>query len=144
MALELFRMAILMAGTSLVPQSPTVCDKVDEIELNHVYDGDGTLVFSQLIFWDWHHNAACYQVVAWRLWKPKRPLPLRNWRQGSYCLLLQDGTVLRSIQAKRYHESWTQFDPEIADRGWLSQDQRRQLHSVGPPSISRTARPFRR
>ena len=84
MVLELVKVSLVIASATTVPLTPTVSDTVDVIELNHVYDGEGHLVFSQLIFWDWEVPASRQHVVAWRVWKPGRPTPMRNWSKLAY------------------------------------------------------------
>ncbi len=131
--LELTHLALTLAAACAVPQTPTVRDEVDIIELNHVYDGDGQLVLRQLIFWEWRPQAARHHVVAWRLWKVGEPRPLRDWPRGGYTLLFHDGQILRCVRAEVFRETWTQFDREISDRRRLSQDGRRGLSSVDSP-----------
>ena len=136
MVFELARLAVLTAAVQFVPLTPTVRDDVDTIELNHVYDGDGRLILSQLIFWNWNEHSARPHVVAWRLWKPGQPTPLRDWLRGGYVLWLRDGQTLREIRSPAFRETWTQFDPEIQDRSRLSQDRRRGLRTAQrPPQV---------
>jgi len=132
--MELPRLVLVFAATSLVPLTPTVCDNVDAIELNHVYDGRGRLMLRQLIFWDWDERSARRHVIAWRLWKPGQPTPLRNAADVGYTLVFRDGKVLRRVRARVYRETWTQFDPEIDDRRRLSEDRRRGLIRLEPPA----------
>ena len=134
MTLEFARLTIVLAGAAALPATPTVNDLVDVIELNHVYDGDGQRVLSQYIFWDWHECSARHHVVAWRLWKSGQPHPVRDWPHGGYTLVFHDGQVMRIVRAKHYHETWTQFDPEIDDRRRLSQDRRRKLSKYESPA----------
>jgi hypothetical protein len=136
MTLETTQIAMLLLATSLIPQSPTVSDRVDVVELNHVYDADGRRVLSQLIFWEWNTRLARHQVVAWRLWKRGQPHPLCDPQGGEHHLLFHDNQVLRVVHARAYRESWTQYDPEIADRGRLPQNQRRGLLGIEQPSSS--------
>jgi len=111
-----------------------VADRVDVIELNHFYDNNGRLVFDQVIFWDWapplpeQDGPGCFVVVAWQLSGEKRPLrPSHNWQLGKYVLIYHDGTVLRRITSTSFRETWTQVDPERANRDVLSPYARRGL-----------------
>ncbi len=142
--LQAIRLAILLGAAAMVPATPLVRDRVDAIELNHVYDSDGRLVLRQFIFWDWHDGDGQFRVVAWRLFNEGQPLPWRDLSRGGYVLLWRDGQVLRWIEADAFHETWTQYDREIEDRQQLSQDRRRGLTRDAPPSTAAAAAPPRR
>lgn len=135
-ASPLLQTAILVGTLNLVPAAPPVCDEVDLVVLNHVYDAHGRLVLHQIIFWDWNAAAARYQVVAWRLWKDERLSPQRDWLGGGYVLLWHDDDVLRRVRASSRLETWTQHDREIADRQRLPQSRRRGLTPEISPRIS--------
>lgn len=85
-------------------------------EVNHYYDDCGRHVFDQIILWDERGR-----VIAWRLWKADRCPP---WRCGSRWKLRLDG---RLISVPVWWHTWTQYDPEMADRAILPVEQRRGL-----------------
>ncbi len=121
--------AILLLGVSPARDDITR-DWVDVVELNHFYDENCRLVFDQLIFYDWNHRQARYQVLAWRLAKTTDSLPVRDWSGGGYVCFWQDGGetgLIRKIRAKSMRESWTQWDPELAERERLPKEQRKEL-----------------
>ncbi len=118
---------------TIVPQSPLVCDRVDLIELNRVYDDEGRPAITQMIFWDWTPADGRFHVVAWRLWKQAEMQPTRDWAQGEYVLLWHDGELLREVRAPAWRESWTQHDPEMEDRRQLAKGERRGLSLDAPP-----------
>jgi hypothetical protein len=105
-------------------------DRVDLIEINHFYDDHGRLVFDQTIFYDWSADDSHYHVRAWRLLKNPSQMPARDWRQGNYVAVWQDGDVLRKVQAETVRETWTQYDPELIERDYLPKDQRRELRKL--------------
>jgi hypothetical protein len=142
-ALAITRTTIVAGALSLVPATPLVCDQVDLLELNCVYDGDGRLMLRQMIFWDWQGDQARYQVVAWRLWQEDFPLPTRDWRTGAFVLLWSDAETLRSVRARAFWQTWTQHDPEMEDRRLLSQHLRRGLSTFRSPRISAAYEPQR-
>ena len=76
------------------------------VERNHYFDGDGRLVFSQFVFWDWdgRHN-----VAAWRLEKDEFRFhpPIVTWSENDR---------VRQVRGAYWRESWTQYDPELAER----------------------------
>jgi len=109
-----------------IPQDVAV-EEVDLIEVNHYYDEHGRLVFDQLIFYDWCDRSGRFQVRAWRLLKKPEQMPRRNWRTGHYTAIWKDGDVLRKVRSKAISESWTQHDPELAERRHLAKEKRRDL-----------------
>ena len=108
-----------------VPHDTMIRDAVDVIEVNHFYDDCGRHVFDQQIFWDW--SGTRYQVVAWRLIKSPEMLPHRDWKRGGYVAMWRDNETLREVRAPAIRETWTQYDPELAERQVLPQEQRRHL-----------------
>jgi hypothetical protein len=121
--------AIVVAlGTS--PQQDVARESVDLIEVNHFYDEHGRLVFDQVIFYDWSAGDARYMVRAWRLVKNPAQLPHRDWRDGGYAALWQDGEVLRHVRSHAIRESWTQYDPELVEREYLPKERRKELRTV--------------
>ncbi len=39
----------------------------------------------------------------------------------------QDGEIVRRVQADSVRETWTQYDPELLERGYLAKDRREEL-----------------
>lgn len=112
------------------PTEDVAREKVDLMEVNHFYDEQGRLVFDQVIFYDWSPDHSRYMVRAWRLVKNPSQLPERDWRDGGYLAVWQDGEVLRRVRAQSMRESWTQYDPELAEREYLPKEKRKELRSV--------------
>lgn len=107
-----------------VPQPGVVDDSCHLIEINHYYDENGKLVFDQIIFWDWHCDGQQH-VCAWRLLKQAEQLPCRV--RGAWRCVWTDGDVLRRVTAPAMRETWTQYDPELADREPWPKEKRREL-----------------
>ncbi|TWT30701.1 hypothetical protein [Blastopirellula retiformator] len=99
--------------------TPAVHDRVDLIEVNHLYDCGGRHVLDQIIFWDWDRDR--FTVRAWRLIKDGNCLPRRN-RNGVYVSYWRDMYTMRKVVAPRKRETWTNYDPEVADREVLPMD----------------------
>ena len=84
-----------------------VRETVDCIERNHFYADDGRLVFTQFVFFDWANDR--HEIVAWRLEKDEfcfHP-PVVTWTEDDR---------VRQVRGEYWRESWTQFDPELAER----------------------------
>jgi hypothetical protein len=114
----------------LNPAEDVARERVDLMEVNHFYDEQGRLVFDQVIFYDWSPEHSRYMVRAWRLVKNPSQLPERDWRDGGYQAVWQDGEVLRRVRAASMRETWTQYDPELIEREYLPKERRRELRVV--------------
>ena len=119
---------VVALGTS--PQQDVARETVDLIEINHFYDEHGRLVFDQVIFYDWSQDDARYMVRAWRLVKNPAQLPQRDWKDGGYAAVWQDGDLMRHVRAKSFRETWTQYDPELIEREFLPKERRKELMTV--------------
>src|SRR5262245_22979763 len=117
----------LVVLLGLSPTEDVSREKVDLMEVNHFYDEQGRLVFDQVIFYDWSPEHSRYMVRAWRLVKNPTQLPERDWRDGGYLAVWQDGEIVRRVQADSMRETWTQYDPELAEREFLPKERRKEL-----------------
>ena len=117
--------ALALLALTMLPVEGVIDDRCDVIEINSLYDGEGGLVFQQIIFWDWGGRTG-RRVVAWRLWKDPTKTPTRK-HTGEWEVVWQDGKVLRRVTACCFRRTWTQFDPELADRKNFPRDKRRGL-----------------
>ncbi len=117
----------LVVALGLNPTEDVSREKVDLMEVNHFYDEQGRLVFDQVIFYDWSPEHSRYMVRAWRLVKNPSQLPERDWRDGGYLSVWQDGEVVRRVQADSMRETWTQYDPELVEREYLPKERRKEL-----------------
>lgn len=124
-----FSMAFLALAVALNPPESVVTDRVDVIEINHFYDEHGKLVFDQVLYFEWSPSESRYNVRAWRLLKSPAQLPQRDWERGDYVATFYDGDALREIRATSVRETWTQYDPELAEREHLPKERRRELRS---------------
>lgn len=122
--------AFILAAACILPRDGVARETVCLIEVNHFYDEQARLVFDQAIFYDWSHGDARYMVRAWRLVKNPNQLPQRDWENGGYVALWQDGEVLRQVRAPAIRESWTMHDPELAEREYLPKERRKELRTV--------------
>jgi hypothetical protein len=113
--------------------SLTARQRVDLIELHHSYDEVGRHVFDQLVFYEWSRNRGTYRVIAWRMVKRKAQLPQRTWQPRGHRCLWQDDGVLREIWAPLFRETWSQHDPERANRRIFPEAGRPEL--THPPAV---------
>lgn len=120
-------MPLVLLALSIVPVDVVVRDRVDIAEVNSYYDGDGKLVFVQLVFWDYKPTGN--EVVAWRMMRDVPDMQPRRLPNGEYQSLWFDtkDNVLRDVRAATYEASHTQVDVELAHREILPQERRRGL-----------------
>ena len=129
----------IVVALGLNPTEDVARERVDLMEVNHFYDEQGRLVFDQIIFYDWSPEHSRYMVRAWRMVKNPAQLPERDWRDGGYLTVWQDGEVLRRIRAESIRETWTQYDPELIEREYLPRERRRELRVIKVEKVA--ARP---
>lgn len=120
----------MIVALGLSPQEDVAREQVDLVEVNHYYDEQGRLVFDQTIFYDWSPENSRYMVRDWRMVKSPSQLPQRNWHDGGYLAVWQDGEVLRRVHAQAMRETWTQYDPELVEREYLPKEKRRGFRKV--------------
>jgi hypothetical protein len=123
-------LGVLVAVCGTTPHEAVSRDRVDLVEVNHFYDDLGRHVFDQIIFYDWSPEHCRHLVRAWRMVKKPNQFPQRNWTDGSYTALWNDGEILREVRAATMRESWTQYDPELIEREILPKEKRRELRTV--------------
>lgn len=116
-------LTITARALATVPHETVLHDSADLIEVNAYFDEDGRAVFTQLIFYDWTDGA--YRVFAWRMVKHPRCVPVYDAARGCYVSLMREGELIRQVTAPSVRWTWTQHDPEVADRQFLGKCQRR-------------------
>lgn len=114
-------LAIAFFVIAVAPQDDIIIDRVDMIEVNRYYDGQGKLIFTQLIFWDYSPSRGEFIVRDWRMMK----CHMRRWSNGF--MWIDERDQLRHVRGRTFFESWTQIDPEIENRKKLPVDDRRKL-----------------
>jgi hypothetical protein len=108
--------AFVLTLVAALPQEDVVCDVVDLVEINHVYDSHGKPIYTQAVFYDWQARDGEYQVRSWRLLKADSEYPQRDFRRGNWAMFFPQGGMLRDVRATTFRESWTQYDLEQAER----------------------------
>lgn len=107
-------------------------EHVDLVELNEFYDCLGRHVYEQVIFYEWSPSFNRYHVRAWCLVEDRDLVnrrPQRDYRSGLWITHWQDrdANMLRVITATHYRHSWTQIDPERANKKLLDERDRLQF-----------------
>lgn len=102
-------MLVLLCGRGL----PSEADvrHVDMIEVSHVADWAGCITFTQVILWKVHPEDGRYHTWGWRMMHPHE-WPMRH---GGRWVVVGVHPGIR-IEAPAMRESWSNIDPESADR----------------------------
>ena len=120
-------LGLLLASAGIVPVETVVDDSVDLIEINHVSQSDGRAEFTQVIFYDWIADEGRFQIRTWRMHKQVQQEPYRDWNTDRYTLRFYDKGILREVHSKSVRHTWTNYDPEVAERKVLPVHKRRGL-----------------
>lgn len=125
-------MNIALLLFAIVPQpSVVVEDRYDAVEINHYYDGQGNLLYDQIIFYDWSDRYGRFVIQDGRRFRVK-PDIAKNWKRNDYAVTwtVGDGqdTGTRSVKVKFLRdETWTQHDPMVEDQQDRPASERRLL-----------------
>lgn len=121
---------ILLSLYCTVNVSDIIEDNVDLTERNRFHDEQGRLVFEQMIFYRWSYRDSRHQVVAWRMLKTPSQVPRYDRRYSGYVATwhdTQNGDVFRRVISKSLRTTFTQHDPELAEREFLPKEKRCDL-----------------
>lgn len=101
--------------------APIPVNAVDLVEINHYSPEDGAR-FRQVIWWEWSSTTGQYRVVAWCFDANVFP------HQTHFDTLWFDRSGRpRHMRAAQAIETWSWYDPELADRARWPEHKRRRL-----------------
>jgi hypothetical protein len=129
---------LLLAFLSVGKFGSVGAEYVDAIELSHIYDAKGSLIFDQVIFYERTPVTGKFQVRAWCLVEDREHLnrrPVKNEETGIYQVdwYDTDKKILRKLTSRIFRESWSQVDPERADKKF--HDERNRIALVFVPIV---------
>jgi hypothetical protein len=115
-----------------VRDSHQAVEQVDLIELNHFHDCLGRHVYDQVIFYEWSEEQREYHVRAWCLVEDREAAnrrPSQSYSDERFYVRWydRDQNLNRCIASLYFRESWTQVDPERANKRLLDERQRTSL-----------------
>ena len=133
---SLYTVCLFIGATLSSKGNHSIDEFVDLIELNHFYDQRGRLVYDQVIFYERAPETGRFQVRAWCLVEDRECLnrrPIRNYKTQLYQVdwFDTDQRLLRRITSRLYRESWTQIDPERANK--KIHDERSRIAMIQSP-----------
>lgn len=108
----------------------TTLERVDLIELNHHYDDLGRHNYDQVIYYEWSPEYSRYHVIAWSLVDEKRtriPRRVPGTRQWYVRWTERGSSVPREVRSHLFRETWSQIDPESANKELLAEKYRLSL-----------------
>ena len=119
-------MIALLLALLLFSRSPfELTDHVDLIELNHHYDACGNHSFDQLVFWEIDPATERFRVRAWKMRNDVDAHPLEV--NGTYQIRITNNGLTTLVQSRMFRESWTQIDPEQANKRLHPEGERIEL-----------------
>jgi hypothetical protein len=124
-----FTLCLCVFALSSSKVTNTAEEYVDLIELNHFYDHQGRHVYDQVIFYEQPPETGRFQVRAWCLIEDRDNLsrrPVKNVETQLYQVdwFDNDQRLVRKITSRSFRESWTQIDPERANKKILEERSR--------------------
>lgn len=115
-----------------IPLAEPAVERVDRVEVNHVYDGQAQHRMTQVIGWDWVPHCSRYHVAWWFL--ADAPPTIEHTGPGRTITTHAGGDLVR-IEASQSIETWTQWDREVDERAFLPQEDRRGFSRQAPKLI---------
>ena len=128
---------ILAVPSSGTGQQDELTQRVDLIELNHFYDDLGRHAYDQVIFYEWSPDYRRYHVVAWCLIEDNLSrMPTRLHQSESYVVRWfdRDSNRNRSVWSNMFRETWSQVDPERANKKLM--DEKYRVSLLRPPAMA--------
>jgi hypothetical protein len=122
----LFPCLLALTGGAGGPESKIV-QKVDLIELNHCYDDLGRHCYDQVVFYEWSPDYRRYHVVAWCLVdNGLSRMPSLDRAKNQYVVRWHDreSSRNREIWSSLYRETWSNSDPERANKKLMDEKYR--------------------
>lgn len=115
---------LLLAIVVSTGRSSEIAESVDLIEFNHFHDVKGNEVYQQMIFYEWSHERNQYEVRAWLLDDERdgqSRRPTRTYSDNRYHVRWfdRDQKINRHLHSVHFRESWSQVDPERANKTLL-------------------------
>jgi hypothetical protein len=126
----LFPTLLLAFGSGDIKDQNSLTQRVDLIELNHRYDDQGRHCYDQVIFYEWSPDYRRYHVVAWCLVdNGLSRLPALDHNKNRYVVKWfdRDSGQHRVLWAPIYRETWSDWDPERANKELMDEKYRVSL-----------------
>ena len=130
----LFPSIVFAWGSNDLAEQAKLVLRVDLIELNHRYDDQGRHCYDQVIFYEWSPDYRRYHVVAWCLVDHGLSrLPTLDHSKNRYVVRWFDRETgrQREIWSPIYRETWSDWDPERANKELMDEKYRVSLFRQG-------------
>lgn len=125
---------LILILLSIVKADLTTRDDCDLIEHNSFFDCNARHVYDQIIFYECSPSLDRYHVRAWVL-SDNDKQPQRDYRSGLYHVSYtdRDSNLSRLVTSTHFRRSWTQIDPERANKKLLDESERHGFVKRLPP-----------
>ena len=95
---------------------PIPIDHIDVLEVNHVYDLDGTKRFTQLIYWNYFSGGDFRGWKFARKEKVETYIPIGGYLFWNNAHDEDSKIYMRAMRVVSVIETWTYYDPEVENR----------------------------
>lgn len=125
---------LILIILSVIKADLTARDDCDLVELNSFFDCNARHVYDQIIFYEWSPSLNRYHVRAWVLSEGDKQ-PTKRYSDDKYIVRYtdRDSNLPRVIVSPHYRRSWTQIDPERANKKLLDESERHGFVKRLPP-----------
>ena len=129
---------LLFVAAGNLNRHASVYETVDLIELNHFHDEQGRRVYDQVIFYGWSETQNRFLVRAWCLIErdelfARRPAVSHADGRTHVQWFDLEQKMERHIASRQFRETWTQTDPERANKQILDERDRTALYQRPKP-----------
>ncbi len=138
--MDVFAGLLAALGAPSDPIPVIIEEKVDTVEVNHYFDDRGNKVFDQVVYYNWSQEYNRFTACGYRLIKQDTQVPVMA-TPSIYHSIWSDGDCLRDLNAAVAVETWSQWDPELAERNYLPKSMRSEFAipsplSTQPPAVA--------
>jgi hypothetical protein len=138
-AIHCFSLPVMLYASGPTPHaSGQLQERVDLIELNHFYDDLGRHAYDQVIFYEWSPDYRRFHVIAWSLIEGDlQRMPAKVPGSDEYAVhwFDRDAKIKREVRSKLYRETWSQVDPERANKKLIDEKYRLSLLRLPDPRL---------
>lgn len=123
-------LAVPALGDSHKPHRP-IYDRVDRIEINRIVGEGGKVTLEQVIFWRYVPGYSECVVIDWRSLRTPSQIPYRRDRGYRATWYDTRDSCMRTVDSHAVEETWTDYDPESGNQGFVDRTARVPLGAKG-------------
>lgn len=119
---------LILSSSGFSSKDKVLFETCDLIELNHFYDDLGRHAYDQIIFYEWSPDYRRFHVISWVLIDSNSGATLSNTKEWhSVEWRDTENKVNRQLKSKLFRETFSNVDPERANKKLFDEKFRRRL-----------------